>query len=536
MPNNIICTNSVSHGKRLYKQMSLEVAVRNPERYASLLKIFYEFNGILLDDEGILNIFSQLYIEGFLTAVNIDFSMMSKDDIKKYIKKNNTHNNEWGFPSGYQAAFTRYLKTLSEFGFIYSQYNQTFKISPIGEAFALGFIQPSEAFAVQALRFWRKSPYRRVLNDFNYFEFVLKVLEKLNNKNKRMSYIQFLVSLFSDSGDADDFVSELEKMSFGTDVDKAYEYVVNKYSEIDELHGKASIQSSAFRDYGNTVFRVLQLTGFINVEYDGIMLLSLNKNRYDFLKDLIALDRSISEEAKENEYRYFIEIGSYPKTIQNIIKKYKEKENYSTANYNSKIPNILSSYGLDKQKLAEYLMDVSNDKKDTKQFWFIQAPIKFEFLLTLYLYTCYGDEYEYKPNFKCDDIGIPYSHAPGNIGDIEVFNNTFYWLLEATLIRNKTQQLNNETVNLVRHIDEKAKGSKFLELVAPFIHDDTSLMLRTASLISMIEKKELRFYSKASSTEEFIKEAASKENASVIKNYTEDTFKGIQELLKEYLK
>ena len=133
----------------------------------------------------------------------------------------------------------------------------------------------------------------------------------------------------------------------------------------------------------------------------------------------------------------------------------------------------------------------------------MQVPLKFEFLLSLYLYVCYGDEYEYKPNYICDDAGIPYSHAPGNIGDIEVFNRDFYWLIEATLIKSKNQQLNAETINLFRHIDNSRPCTKYMCLVAPFIHDDTSLMIKVATVVTMLEQHNLLF-AKPYSTEDYI--------------------------------
>ncbi len=532
----IIKRNSVRHGKRLYKQMSLEVATRNPERLFSLIKIFDKYDGIVLSDDTILDIFSQLYIEEFLSDENINIFSMNKEEIKEYIKQNKTHNNEWGFPTGYQAAFSRYLKTLSEFGFIYSQYNQTFKISNVGKALCNGEIEPSEAFAIQSLRFWRKSPYRRVLNDFNFFTFIYNVLIKLKEKNKKLSYTQFMVALFSDNGNVDEFINIIENNKFGTSFDLAYQYVYRNYHLRDEEHGKVSKMISAFRDYGNTVFRMLQFTGFITVDsVGGVMLLSINSNRLDFLKDLYQFDFSLSEEIKEDEYLYFQKLGSFDERIHNVIKLHRPKEDYSTADYNKKMPNILKTYGLSKEDIVNYLRDVSNGRKDNKVFWFISDPIKYEFLLTLYVYSCYGDEFEYKPNFKCDDNGIPYSHAPGNIGDIEIFNKNLYWLLEATLIRNKTQQLNSETVNLVRHIDEATNREKYLELVAPFIHEDTKVMLRLANLISMIEKKGLKLYSKATPIEDFIKNTSEKLNVVKIKEYSKNTFAEIKTLLDEYV-
>lgn len=527
-------SNNVKHGKRKYKQMSLEVAVRNPERYLQLLRIFNEFDGKDLNDAGILDIYTSLYLKGFLNFNGQSTDELTKTEILSKIVNEIRHNNEWGYPTGYQAAFTRYLKTLSEFGFIYAQYNQPLKISEIGKALCEGKLSLSDAFAVQSLRFWRKSPYRRVLNDFNYFDFIYNVLIALKQAGKKLSYTQFMLSLFSDNGDVKEFLDTISKNKFGTDMDLAYQFVMDNYSEVDDLHAKAAKQQSCFGDYGNTVFRVLQLTGFINVEYSGTILISLNTNRIDFLRELKSLGFELDESEKEDEYSYFIKIGSYFKELENIVEKYKEKLDYSTTEYNKKLPGIVSSYGLTKEVVAQNLLDVSNGQKSRGDaFWYMQAPLKFEFLLTLFIYLCNGDSFEYRPNYKCDDYGIPYSHAPGNVGDIEVFNESTYWLIEATLIRNKTQQLNNETINLIRHINANAKGVKYLELVAPYIHEDTDLMLRTASLVAMIDKKG-KFYSRAVSTEDFINLAKENKELENIKKYTESTFAHIKQLLQDY--
>ena len=132
-------------------------------------------------------------------------------------------------------------------------------------------------------------------------------------------------------------------------------------------------------------------------------------------------------------------------------------------------------------------------------------------MLTLYTYLCYGDQFEYKPNYKCDDNGIPYSHAPGNVGDIEVFNRDNYWLIEATLIRNKTQQINSETINLFRHITDLKYSQKYMTMVAPYIHDDTELMISVASLIVSIEK-DVTVYAATSTINDFVIETFNKNN------------------------
>ena len=526
--------NNVRHGKRLFKQMSLEVAVRNPERYEGILKTFAKFEGVVLDDKGVLDVYSQLYLDEVVTADALSDEILTKKYVSKWIVENCSHNNEWGYPTGYQAAFTRYLKTLSEFGFIYAQYEQKLLLSPVAKALVNGKITLSEAFALQSMRFWRKSPYRRVLNDFNFFEFIIDAMIELKKKGHRLSYNQLMVSLFSDDGNVEEFLSMLEKNKVGDDADKAYALVKRKYSQVDVEHAKAAKQESAFRDYGNTVFRVLQLTGFVTVEYTGVLMLTPNENRMPLYKALKARKFFVSESAKEDEDEYFEQLGAFDDSLESLILSHREKVDHSTAEYNKKIPNIISSYGLTPDSIEQALIKVSNgDKKGKDTFWFIQDPVKFEFLLTLFVYTYYGDTFEYKPNFICDEAGIPYSHAPGNVGDIEIFNKDRYWLIEATLIRSKNQQVNNETVNLFRHIDDTVNGQKYLTLVAPYIHEDTKLIFNVASIITMIKSKMLSLSSDAQTTDEFIGDMKNNSYFEAITYRSQDFIQNIRQQLNK---
>ena len=497
--------NRVRHRQRQYKQMALEVAVRNPERYEGILKSFAKHEGVVLDDRGILEVYSQLFLDDVVTTDRLANVNLTKEFLFNWISTNCTHNNEWGYPTGYQAAFTRYLKTLSEFGFIYAQYQEPLRLSPVAKALVGGKITLSEAFAVQSMRFWRKSPYRRVLNDFNFFEFIIDSLIKLKENGHKLSINQFNVGLFSDNGDVDEFINLLRENRIGHDADLAYDLVLDKFDSHVPNHAKIAKQESAFRDYGNTVFRVLQLTGFITVEYQGVLLMSPNENRMGLYNALKAENFTVSDEAKDSQEIYFEQLGSFDDRLENLILSYREREDHSTAEYNQKIRQIIESYGLTQEILKQSLLKVSSgDKRGKDCFWFIQDPVKFEFLLTLYAYTYLGDKFVYKPNYICDEAGIPYSHAPGNIGDIEIFNHDRYWLIEATLIRSKNQQVNNETVNLFRHIDDTKEGAKYLTLVAPYVHDDTRLIFNVASIITLVQTEAMSLYSQPQNTTDFV--------------------------------
>lgn len=510
--------------------MALEVAVRNPERYESVLNTFAKCDGDTLDDEGILKIYTQLYLDDVVSADSLA-NNKDRQTISDWIVQNCSHNNEWGFPTGYQAAFTRYLKTLSEFGFIYAQYGQPLRLSPIAKALVCGEVTLSESFALQSMRFWRKSPYRRVLNDYNFFEFMIDSLIALKKKGHHMSYNQFVIGLFSDDGDVDSFLDILANNKVGNDENKAYSLIKKQYSGIDDEHAKVPIINTVFRDYGNTVFRVLQLTGFITVDYDGTLLISPNENRMSFYNALKFCRFQMPESAKEDEIEYFETIGSFDAALETLIVSHRDKNNYSTCGYNRLIPQIIASYNLDKNVIEQALLSLSTGRKRNDVFWFVQDPVKFEFLLTLFVYLYYGDSFQYKPNYICDEKGIPYSHAPGNIGDIEIFNNNMYWLIEATLIRAKTQQINNETVNLFRHIDKNSGGEKYLTLVAPYIHDDTRLIFNVASVITMLEQNNLIVNSVSQTIDDFV---SSVKQQSYFDN-TRDESKAFMSSLKDML-
>ena len=514
---------NVRHRARTFKQMSLEVAVRNPERYQGILETFNKFERRILDDDTILDIYTQLFLDGVITANSVDIERQTTNQIRQFIKDNLSHNNEWGYPTGYQAAFTRYLKTLSEFGFILSQYNMPLQLSEVAKAVVNGELSLSDAFALQSMRFWRKSPYRRVSNDFNYFAFVLKVIKARNAAGHKLSYPQFLLTLFSEDGNVSDFIKLITQNPIGDDPNKAYELAIRHFGE----NQKIASQSTAFRDYGNTVFRVLQLTGFITVEYDGVMLLSINTGKANLMNQLFALNFSLPNDCYEDETKYFNHLGTFDPSLQQLFASSLNQGNPSTNQYHIKLQKIINDYKLDTTKIAKMLRNVSDGGNTDSCFWFIQPPVRFEFLLTLFLYSIYRNTYQYKPNYLCDEAGIPYSHAPGNMGDIEVYNDQRYWLIEATLIRNRNQQINNETVNLFRHIHDNNNRDKYIMLVAPYIHQDTSLLIKVAAIATILDYNSI-IYASAYKTDEFIVE---NQNATCIENTHDSTVSFIRELI-----
>jgi len=60
-----------------YKQMSLETAVRNPERYKEILAALIRFENVVLNDDNLLDIVVHLYKEGIVSATNAEFENLN---------------------------------------------------------------------------------------------------------------------------------------------------------------------------------------------------------------------------------------------------------------------------------------------------------------------------------------------------------------------------------------------------------------------------------------------------------------------------
>jgi hypothetical protein len=156
----------------------------------------------------------------------------------------------------------------------------------------------------------------------------------------------------------------------------------------------------------------------------------------------------------------------------------------------------------------------------------IPDPLKLEFYISILIAIKYGKEFAIRPNYKADHIGKPYSHAPGNKGDIEIFSNDIYWLIEVTLIRNKTQQLNHETANVIRHLYSNEEFDdrliKYLSFIAPTIHQDVREFFDYSIVKSKSSDYDVNI--KPYTLPEFIEVTQVNENFEDMTNYTKDVF------------
>ncbi len=498
------------------KQMAFETAVRNPERYRGILLALKDFESRVLNDENLLNIVSYLYLIGEVASDKIQITKTTKiDDIAPQVEEiNSTRRADGGFPSGFQSRFWTYMRTLSELGFVYAQYGEKLEFSDIARLLIKGEIDEQEAFSIQAMKYNRKSPYRNVTNDFNFFRFILEILLRLRKKNKSLSYEQFVVAMFSPSGKVDEFLSIIEKNKF-----KNYESV---YKFAKKHFGATTKFKTVTQDYPDVVRRLFIISGFITIRYSSKKMIQINENKSCYIQDLLRVEFLLSNEEKKIARKYFSKLNLKTKELLIIIKKHRKADKIDGTLYANKIFDIITTYKINENIILESIMKIGTRKTVIEEFKEIPDPLKLEFYISILVALKYGKEFAIRPNYKADHIGKPYSHASGNMGDLEVYSSKIYWLIEVTLIRNKTQQLNHETTAVIRHLSSNAEFKKhlikYLSFIAPIVHDDTKEFYDIS--IVKNQKKGYAISLKPYSIMDFVKVTLVKDNFNDMEAYT----------------
>jgi hypothetical protein len=454
-----------------YKQMAFDTAVRNPERYIDILAVVKDFEGEILDDDILLNIVSTLYLENVVTSseISINENTTISDIRDLVIQVNSSRNADGGFPKGYQSRFWTYMRALSELGFVFARYNQEFRLSKTAKMLIDRDIDEQEAFSIQAMKYNRKSPYRNVSNDFNFFKFILMVLLKLRETNKSLSYEQFIIATFSKDGNVENFLEMIENNKF-KDYDTAFEFIKKNYS-------LTTNYKTTMQDYPDVVRRFFIISGFITIKYSGKKLIQINENKLDYIKEICNIDFNLTDDEKNDENLFFQKFESYTDIFLDLLYKYREQDKIIGDIYTKQLYSIIKDYNITEDIIIKSIEKIGSKTTEIQEFKEIPEPLKLEFFISILIALKYKSQFIIRPNYKADHIGKPYSHAPGNTGDIEVFSKTIYWLIEVTLIRNKTQQLNHETTSVIRHLfsnDEFANHFiKYLSFIAPQVHQDT---------------------------------------------------------------
>ncbi|MCR4941453.1 MAG: hypothetical protein K5978_01490, partial [Campylobacter sp.] len=119
---------------------------------------------------------------------------------------------------------------------------------------------------------------------------------------------------------------------------------------------------------------------------------------------------------------------------------------------------------------------LANKSQEKSKFDFLSEPLRLEYILALILGKKFGKN-GLISNLIYNENGLPISYAPA--GKVDLKYNAF--LIEATMIKNRNQQLNSETTSIARHtkeLQDKTNQTLRTILIAPYIHWDVALFFK----------------------------------------------------------
>ena len=498
--------------KSVYKVFSFSTTIRNPQRNFVFLDCLRKFNGLAFDSINSRLYFEELVKNGIYKLSNIPSKINEKlindeilndSEFKELLKLNPQISSE----EKINFRIRTQLKALESQGFlIFSGDNNKPIITMTNLAFELinrkSYITDIYSKIMVGLHFGnptRKSTLNKArvfLNTIFVIDLLKKEWEKLGNEAKGILKYEFksFVLRMKDCDYKKCVKDILEyRKNYGLKENEEYinDYLFNKLD-------LKKIKYESLNDYADEVFRKFEMTGlliargkfkhiyydFSNFNYKKIeSLLNAYKN-YDF-----------KEFSNTEEYINFLDNIKLPwldnyevrkevikQKAKNLNIKLKDSDfenlNILEESLNQKFYNKALQTAILQSDIKELLeeLKILASLSNAKSKYDIPEPLRLEYLLALILGKKYGIKKLYS-NLIYNENGIPLSYAPAGKIDLEYQD----FLFEATMIKNRNQQLNSETTSIARHMKEsKDKRQEDLRtmLVAPYIHWDVALFFK----------------------------------------------------------
>ena len=524
-----------SGNRKGYKVFSINTTVRNPQRNLEFLRHFQKFNGLVFDGKIKMLYFIELVRNGVYQFSNISNSIKEKllNDIplnEQEIKELFENNPQ---ATGFNGRVMTQLRALKDQGFLIFSGNKTKPtITMTNFAFELinGEKPITDIYTKMMIGLHSRNPARtsmlnkaRVfLNTIFVIDLLKKEWQKLGNEAKGILKYEFSFVLGMKDCDYKKCVKDIltYRKLYGLKENKDY---IKKYL-FDEM-GLEKLSYQSLSDYTDEVFRKFEMTGLL------IARGKFGHIYYDFSTFNLTKIQSLLREYKGYKFKEFKSVTEYIDFLSNIklpwlvsekVRKelienkaknleIKLKENdFSDLNtleetlnqqfYNKALQNKIVQSEV--AALLDELRILASLIKKESQFESIPEPLRLEYLLALILGKKYGIA-NLTSNLIYNENGTPLSYAPAGKADLTYQNCLF----EATMIKNKNQQLNSETTSIARHMKEsveQGQGDLRTLLIAPYIHWDVALFFKfcakefeskiapitIANFITLIEKSD----------------------------------------------
>lgn len=470
--------------------------MRNPERIALFLKCMLPYENKILTND-IINmiiqdvIMNKLYkptyvnhVESYKAIFDDEDKYFDKYQILDIINNSSQKHKEAGFDYGWPSRFDTWYKLSKEFGFIFYEMNKPIVVSSLGHMLIDAIsCQPIEGkkieniFTHSLVKYSSNNPLRKTLNSNVPLVLLLKVIRKLNNdnvhKSKGIYRLEIPLFLCWPNGDADSLYEYIRNIRTHYKFSYSEEFIYDRCLEIlnaEEKDKKYYKLSKICKESVDEYIRKMRMTGLLSLRGNGRF---LDENKFEYEKINYILKEYPTEKNFCNIQDYFEYIKQIDLNIINI-------QNYIPSNSDEIRRKTIEKFAkkYSKQHILSELKILGTGGKESKDplFRFINAPARLEFLTCIALKQHFINM-EIYPQYPFDDEGIPTSTAGGGVADIICKESKYDELIEVTLIRGRSDQINNEIIPISRHQtnNRKKNPNTFSVLLAPFIHEDTKM-------------------------------------------------------------
>lgn len=465
--------------KAEYKPLLFTTTVRNPQRMRDFLVVLKEFDGEVLTDEICTKVEGEIIRLGTYRPLVKSAAIVEKwesgeslddSEVRRLLLDNPQDHKESGFMKGWPSRFDTHFKMAKFFGCVYYEIGRPIRFSELGNFCVLdqtGYWQ--EAVYLNGLsKYHRNNPLKRVLNENRPLSLLLRLLVRLRELNGEddpgiARHELALLGVWKDNDDKALLAELLQfRKKFGFSVS---DEVLFKHCRetLDGWSKKMSVLTIA-RDLPDDLLRKFRLTGLFVLRGGG-RFIGLSPKSLDKAQLVISRHSELLQFLDEESYFNFV--ADFDRQLINldlVATATSQPNEYSLEHWVAEIGEAEIRVNLEllgrRRPSAHPILCL------------LEEPLRLEFLTTLLLATELPNV-EVRPNYRCDDEGLPLSTAPGGVPDITVVGAGNCVAVEVTLMRNR-QQVHLEMIPIERHLGDLKRdfpGASAV-FVAPIIHPD----------------------------------------------------------------
>ena len=304
-------------------------------------------------------------------------------------------------------------------------------------------------FLQSLARSQRANPFVKVLNDNIPLILLLQTIKLINadsscGNNCGISRKEIPLLLFWKDNNSAGLYSRIRQLRTDFGYTPSDEVIIDIcINEIMKGEYKKFDPRSIMNDYVDEFIRKMRMSGLISLRGAG-RFIDINHNE-DNKVDYIL--ENYSDYARfDDEHKYFEYMS---KIDENLITQ--KAEVISDKKTNDLLSEWLKTYNWNSIKNELHILATHKTSKDDV-LKFLAAPVRLEFLTALAIKSKLPAVIV-KPNYSCDDTGLPTSTAGGNKGDIECFENGNGILVEVTMAEGR-QQTMMEVWPIQRHLSD----------------------------------------------------------------------------------